>query len=197
MPNVYLPALFYVFAFPVIIVWGPAFYYTLALFDGLACARDVQHRMTPQSPWVFFRRGFKRRGRRFVLGVIPWCLIVSGVCAYAGLIWVRKSSVLFWSDFWEFLTFVLPDNLGVGLVALSLVGLLAPRSRSPLLVSALGTLGGLVPWVPVSWIAEELPFPWRDWGVGVGLPAWGLAWFVLSWLYIGRRLDRAWFRFEE
>lgn len=171
-------------------VFGISVYYSWAISLGIASAHEDKHQFTSPSHWGLFMRKFKPHGIWIAVGLVPWILYGNAMRRYA-----------FLARFWDaVLAFDIIDfGLHLGTIGIAFAGitLLAPRLRSPVMAALFGTLVALLPHIYIILL-------WEWMGINAALyhyytifPLSGISVFILAWLIVRFKLDRAWFRFDD
>ncbi len=182
--------------FPLFFTLSASLYYSHAILRGITCARDEQHRMTPESPWYFFNREFMPRGIRIALAILPWLALGTLVSVYMEDVRlnIQTSSLMKLLRTFDFPLFL----FFLGLLCFSFAGitLFAPRISNRAGLSAIGTaMSFLAAFLLFALVETEILDFERD-GVLNAFAIIGAVFFWLNWRYVRRNLDRAWFRFD-
>lgn len=187
---------------PTLFVACACYFYCRALGEGIACARDTEHRMTLQSPWFFFMREFRPRIVLISIGLIPWLFYGAFLCSHDIIIraWafgadLQPDSVIA-ASLKHALTRLLPQNLYMASLSFSVITLLAPRINRIWVLTSISTL--------VVFASIIIPFKlWLNGIIPLYMPynrylaCFGMVSLLLTWLYIRFVLNRAWFRFDD
>lgn len=123
--------------------FGAAYKFSRAVLDGIASARDDNHRATPQSPWYFFDLIYRERMQGFRLKFILWMLLGS-ICIWIPDIlmeWPLVPSQIFNLSYTFGLQFFFLSATGISTCAG--VWLWAPRFQSPALCTLVCALPGI------------------------------------------------------
>jgi len=172
--------------------FSAAYKFSSAVLDGIASARDDNHRAAPQSPWYFFDLVYRERMHGFGLQLILWMLLGS-ICVWIPDIlrgWPLVASEVF----------MLSQSCGLQFCFLSAIGisncagvwLWAPRFESPMTCTIVCSLPG---------IALAIMFFVLTRSVGlIILPIYlfvtGTCYFLIR-NHVRDKLGTAWFRFPE
>lgn len=205
---------------PSAIILPLAYLYSRALIQGIAYAREEQHRITPRSPWFYFQHRSERLLLFVAYLIIPWffvTVVVPWAVNYIPDHWARagvKSGVKYaWnsveSEFWD--QVIQPTRYGdlrtssmrtLGLVCtvFATITLLAPRIAMPLTLSMIALSPGLLFWFFVIVIeqAHIIQFTNAKFVIlFLGFGIFGCSCFIFICLYVRFGLNRAWFFGKE
>lgn len=171
-----------------VVLWGYGFavglFYGKAMLHGIAAARDLNHRVTPQSPWFYFDGEFKPRMRRFAIGMgiflLGWTIFTAiPTFAISG---------------WDIPAILLPPFAFLGLTGFILAGVTwwAPRVNNLAALAALGSLHGTI----LEMLKGVMRFTFGgNWTLFILIM--GVGAYIFAWRHVRRKLNREWFRFDE
>jgi len=184
-----------------------AYLYSRALIRGIEFTRIEEHRIVPEGPWFFFNRKFVPHALR--LAITASLSVFIAHCGARLLQALRYSWKLDLDLAGSLVVWKLIANFGLAGFLVAFITLLAPRFRSATSLTAWGIsvallLQSLLAWTALrTWEVEDNAERSETFRVNPALQAYyifsvfGVACFYLTWLYVRRKLNRAWFRFDE
>jgi len=175
--------------------------------NGIAYARDEQHRMTPLSPWFYFWMKSKPLLRLVFVYAFPWLIItvtIPWVLAYSNwftfISWkdafpafwkeLKKDDVLRW-----LLTMDVISIMGLASLMFATITTIAPRLSSSLLIASIGVGFAMLLWRILMLLCGAYHIGSET--VAGPFSLLSILSFVLVWLHVRFKLNRAWFRFDD
>lgn len=197
---------FLLIACPAALIFPLAWLYSLALTRGIASARDEQHRMTPLSPWSYFWMKSKRLLILTACLAPPWLLLAIDI-PFPTVAWEinnwRLAMFVFWMEIEQ--SGAVPSSLLL-LFNLSFFGLaslifatitgFAPRNSRPIRLTTFGLSVGLLCWGIFIAALDRATSEYQFYAFLTLFALFGFLSFILGWLHVRFRLNRAWFRIE-